>query len=173
MSSGFEIHQKRLLATWWDRNRLVWESVLKLPLTVWVTSRESWGALAWMDQPWQSIILYCLALWFPHLSGLKGESISLNPNLTPFCGHEVPLSGGLVRSRGVPLCLWEIGGQDKQEGGGGLGPPAGPCLLSLWGSGLSPEILDQTKWLTAINRLKPDQPWEGSKGRLEANAPYK
>ena len=51
MSSGFEIHQKRLLATWWDRNGLVWESVLKLPLIVWVTSRESWGALAWMDQP--------------------------------------------------------------------------------------------------------------------------
>lgn len=51
MYSGFEIHQKRLLATWWDRNGPVWESVLELPLIVWVTSRESWGALAWLDQP--------------------------------------------------------------------------------------------------------------------------
>lgn len=51
MSSGFEIHQKRLLATWWDRNGPLWESVLELPLIVWVTSRESWGVLAWMDQP--------------------------------------------------------------------------------------------------------------------------
>lgn len=27
------------------------ESVLELPLIVWVASRESWGALAWLDQP--------------------------------------------------------------------------------------------------------------------------